>query len=184
MHHTGYWGLSYTTTNITLLEGLRNSASYWLLGTQLYYNKYHNATESEEQSITMVTLVPSLIWSLLAFTTSPSLILPGTLDSFLTQKCPWRSTSAKLLTSSLNVLVQSAGFSLKMQPRLRLVTSSILSRLDYCNCLLMGTPNSVIQPLQKLNSKLCFKTRSLGTPSPPLNTSPGKTALVSHFRTY
>ena len=31
--------------------------------------------------------------SLLALTTSPSLILPGTLDSFLTQNCPWRSTS-------------------------------------------------------------------------------------------
>ena len=31
-----------------------------------------------------------------------------------------------------------------------LVTSYILSRLDYCNCLLMGTPNSVIQPIQKL----------------------------------
>ena len=31
-----------------------------------------------------------------------------------------------------------------------LVTSSILSRFDYCNCLLMGTPNSVIQPLQKI----------------------------------
>ena len=30
---------------------------------------------------------------LLAFTTSPSLILPGTLDSFLTKNCPWRSTS-------------------------------------------------------------------------------------------
>ena len=30
-----------------------------------------------------------------------------------------------------------------------LVTSYILSRLDYCSCLLMGTPNSVIQPLQK-----------------------------------
>ena len=31
-----------------------------------------------------------------------------------------------------------------------LVISYILSRLDYCNCLLMGTPNSVIQPLQKI----------------------------------
>ena len=30
---------------------------------------------------------------LLALTTSPSLILPGTLESFLTQTCPWRSTS-------------------------------------------------------------------------------------------
>ena len=33
-----------------------------------------------------------------------------------------------------------------------LVTSYILSRLDYCNCLLMGTSNSVIQPLQKIQN--------------------------------
>ena len=39
-----------------------------------------------------------------------------------------------------------------MQPRLRLVTSSILSQLDYCNCLLIDTPNSVIQPLQKIQN--------------------------------
>ena len=33
-----------------------------------------------------------------------------------------------------------------------LVTSYILSQLDCCNCLLMGTPNSVIQPLQKIQN--------------------------------
>ena len=33
-----------------------------------------------------------------------------------------------------------------------LVTSCILSRLDYCKCLLMGTPNSIIQPLQKIQN--------------------------------
>ena len=33
-----------------------------------------------------------------------------------------------------------------------LVTSYILSWLDYCNCLFMGTPNSVIQPLQKIQN--------------------------------
>ena len=33
-----------------------------------------------------------------------------------------------------------------------LVTSYSLSWLDYCNCLLMGTPNSVIQPLQEIQN--------------------------------
>ena len=33
-----------------------------------------------------------------------------------------------------------------------LVTSYILSRLDYCNCLFMGTPNSVVQPLHKIQN--------------------------------
>ena len=33
-----------------------------------------------------------------------------------------------------------------------LVTSCVLSRLDYCNSLLMGTPNSVIQLMQKVQN--------------------------------
>ena len=33
-----------------------------------------------------------------------------------------------------------------------LVTSYILAWLDYCNCLLMGTPNFVIEPLQKIQN--------------------------------
>ena len=37
-------------------------------------------------------------------------------------------------------------------PAKTLVTSYILSRLDYCNCFFMGTPNSVIQPLQKIQN--------------------------------
>ena len=39
-----------------------------------------------------------------------------------------------------------------MQPRLLLLPIIILSRLDYCNCFLMGTPNSIIQSLQKIQN--------------------------------
>ena len=31
----------------------------------------------------------------------------------------------------------------------QLVTSSVLSKLDYCHSLLVGTPSSVIQPIRK-----------------------------------
>ena len=92
-------------------------------------------------------------------------------------------------------ICQTAYFELKRISSLRrfltedaakaLVTSYILLRLDYCNCLLMGTPDSAIHHLQKILN--CCKTCSLGTPPPPLNTSPGeekKTALASHLRTY
>ena len=34
----------------------------------------------------------------------------------------------------------------------QVVTSCVLSRLDYCNSLHMGTPSSVIQPMQKVQS--------------------------------
>ena len=73
-----------------------------------------------------------------------------------------------ILDSNLSVkknvikVCQTAYFELKRISSIRrfltedaaktLVTSYILSRLDYCNCLLMGTPNSVIQPLQKIQN--------------------------------
>ena len=64
-----------------------------------------------------------------------------------------------------------------------LVTSYILSRLDYCNCLLMGTPDSVIQPLQKIQN---FAARLVLLSPRHHHSTPllEKTALASHFRTY
>ena len=59
-----------------------------------------------------------------------------------------------------------------------LVISYVLSRLDYCNCLLVGTPNSVIQPLQKVQ---LFLTPRHQHSTPFLEK---KTALAPHFRTY
>ena len=63
------------------------------------------------------------------------------------------------------------------------VTSYILLRLDYCNCLLMGTPDSVIQPLQKIHN---FAARLVLLAPRHHHSTPllEKTALASHFRTY
>ena len=59
----------------------------------------------------------------------------------------------KLLISNIKALVQPAGSSLKTQPRLLLLPIiMILSWLDYCICILIGTPNSVIQPLRKIQN--------------------------------
>ena len=62
-----------------------------------------------------------------------------------------------------------------------LVTSYTLSRLDYCNGLLMGSPNSVVHPLQKIqNFAASLFSRHLATNTQNLS---GKTALASNFRT-
>ena len=64
-----------------------------------------------------------------------------------------------------------------------LVASYILSRLDYCNCLLMSTPNSLIQPLQKIQN---FAARLVLLAPCHHHSTPllEKNALASHFRTY
>ena len=64
------------------------------------------------------------------------------------------------------------------------VTAYILSQLDYCNCLLMGTPNSVIQPLQKIQNFVARLVLLAPRQQHSVSTSPGKIALPSHFRTY
>ena len=52
---------------------------------------------------------------------------------------------------------------------------TVLSRLDYCNSLLMGTPNSVIQPMQKVqNAAARLILRALHIP-------PTATSLASNF---
>ena len=66
-----------------------------------------------------------------------------------------------------------------------LVTSYIVSQFDGCNCLFMGTPNSVIQPLQKIQNfaaRIVLKTRSARLVTTAQHLS-WKTSLASHFRT-
>ena len=43
----------------------------------------------------------------------------------------------------------------------QLATSCVLSILDYCNSLLLGTPNSEIQPMQKVQKHHAIKTAHL-----------------------
>ena len=50
------------------------------------------------------------------------------------------------------IRISSISRFLTEDPTKTLVTSHILSRLDYCNCLLMGPPNSFIQSLQKIQN--------------------------------
>ena len=103
------------------------------------------------------------------------------LDSKLSMKkyvitiCQTAYFELKRISSIRRFLTEDA------QPRL--VTSYILSQLDYCNCLLMGTPNSVIQPLQKIQN---FAARLVLLAPRHHHSTPflEKTALASYFRTY
>ena len=102
----------------------------------------------------------------------PSTIsLPDSITLISSQNIPFSDSARNLgfiLDSKLSTkkqvikICQTAYFELKSISSIRrfliedatntLVTSYILSRIDYCDCLLMGTPNSVIQPLQKIQN--------------------------------
>ena len=78
--------------------------------------------------------------------------------------CQTAYLSSKCISSIYRFLIDDATKTL--------VTSYILSCLDYCNCLLMDEPNSVVQPLQTNQN---FAARHPhGTSSSPLYTSPAK----------
>ena len=72
------------------------------------------------------------------------------LDSNLTMKqhviktCQTACYELKRISSSRRYLTEDAAK--------QLVTSCVFSRLDYCNSLLTGTPNSVIQTMQKVQN--------------------------------
>ena len=72
---------------------------------------------------------------------TPSLILPGILELKIFQTAYFE---LKCISLICRFLTEDAAQTL--------VTSYILSWLNYCNCLLMGTPNSVTQPLHKIQN--------------------------------
>ena len=89
--------------------------------------------------------------------------------------------SVRLLISSSSVLVQSADFSQKMQPKLLLPPVSSLAWL------LQLSPHKHTQfchPTCPESSKLCCKTHPHGTLSSPLYTSPAKAALATPVRAH
>ena len=74
-------------TNLTKeLSACTDDIKTWMTENQLKLND--DKTEALLFPFSSLPPLPSLIRLLLALTTSPSLILPGTLDSFLTENCP------------------------------------------------------------------------------------------------
>ena len=72
------------------------------------------------------------------------LISNFTMKQHVIKTCPTAYYELKRISSIRRYLTEDAAK--------QLVTSCVLSRLDYCNSLLTGTPNSVIQPMQKVQN--------------------------------
>ena len=66
--------------------------------------------------------------------------------------CQENEYACKCLCVYIMYLIVCVHFSVYAMQLCTMPRYLMLSRLDYCNCLLMGTPNSVIQPLQKIQN--------------------------------
>ena len=90
------------------------------------------------------------------------MIGPATLDDETDVRLAFRMTQEATVWFSVIHIISDKTAKLKRTSSIRLylteeatktlVTCCILSRLDFCNSLLMGTPNLIIQPLQTLQT--------------------------------
>ena len=135
------------------LKSCTDDIKAWMCNNQLKLN--------EDKTEAILFSTPSLS----SYHCLPSSIMVGTHEILFSDKV--RSLGF-ILDSNLTVkqhvikICQTAYYELKRISSIRryltedaakqLVTSCVLSRLDYCNSLLMGTPNSVIQPMQKVQN--------------------------------
>ena len=135
------------------LQSCTDDIKAWMCNNQLKLN--------EDKTEAILFSTPSLSWCHCL----PSSIMVGTHEILFSDKVRnlrFIFDSNPSMKQHVIKICQTAYYELKHISSIRryltedaakqLVTSCVLSRLDYCNSLLMGTPNSVIQPMQKVQN--------------------------------
>ena len=107
-------------------------------------------------------------WFSLWFALDPNL----TTKQHVIQTCQTACFELKRISSIRRYLTEDAAK--------QMVTSCVLSRLNYCNSLLMGTPNSIIQTDAESPKYWCTP-HSQSTTLSKLHTSPTATPLPPNF---
>ena len=162
------------------LQSCTDDIKAWMCNSQLKFN--------EDKTEAILFSTPSLS----SCHCLPSSIMVGThetvfsdkvrnlgfiLDSNLTMKqhvikvCQTAYYEIKRISSIHRYLTEAAAKQL----------ATILSRLDYCNSLLMGTPNSVSNSTDAESPKYCCTPHSQSTMPSKLHTSPTATPLAPNF---
>ena len=147
--------LSEVTNPTKELNACTGNIKTWITKDQLKLND--NKTEALLFSFSS-SLTPSTV-SLPDSITLGSCNIPFSdsarnLGFILVSKLPMKKHSVKICQTAYFELkcISLVHMFLTEGTAKTLVTSSIPSLLDYCNGLFMGTPNSVIQPLQKIQN--------------------------------